>query len=278
MNKAVSIENLIFRYAEEVGAGSEILKDISLDIEEGSFVAVIGKNGSGKSTLAKQINALIQPTLGKVIVCGYDTSEAKHIWDIRQSAGMVFQNPENQIVSSVVEDDVAFGPENIGVEPKVIRQRVDFALEAVNMTEFKKRPPHMLSGGQKQRVAIAGVVAMRPKCIIFDEPTAMLDPKGRREVMEIIKQLHSEGITIILITHFMEEAVKADRVIIMDDGIIKMDGSPKEIFNEMEKLRELSLDVPIEVDLRERLKSKGINIPDEIVSREGLVEFLCQYK
>lgn len=278
MNKAVSIENLIFRYAEEVGAGSEILKDISLDIEEGSFVAVIGKNGSGKSTLAKQINALIQPTLGKVIVCGYDTSEAKHIWDIRQSAGMVFQNPENQIVSSVVEDDVAFGPENIGVEPKVIRQRVDFALEAVNMTEFKKRPPHMLSGGQKQRVAIAGVVAMRPKCIIFDEPTAMLDPKGRREVMEIIKQLHSEGITIILITHFMEEAVKADRVIIMDDGIIKMDGSPKEIFNEMEKLRELSLDVPIEVDLRERLKSKGINISDEIVSREGLVEFLCQYK
>ena len=190
---------------------------------------------------------------------------------------MVFQNPDNQIVSSVVVDDVAFGPENLGIEPRVIRQRVDYALAAVNMSNFKKKPPHMLSGGQKQRIAIAGVVAMKPKCIVFDEPTAMLDPKGRKEVMRIIKELNSEGITVILITHFMEEAAQADRIIIMDRGKIAADGSPVEIFQEVDKLRELSLDVPLEVKLRYRLEKRGIEIPKEVIDRESMVKFLCQY-
>ena len=227
--------------------------------------------------MAKNINALLLPNFGEVIVEKFNTLDEKNVWEIRQRVGMVFQNPDNQIVSSVVEDDVAFGPENLGIEPRVIRQRVDYALAAVNMSNFKKKPPHMLSGGQKQRIAIAGVVAMKPKCIVFDEPTAMLDPKGRKEVMRIIKELNSEGITVILITHFMEEAAQADRIIIMDRGKIAADGSPVEIFQEVDKLRELSLDVPLEVKLRYRLEKRGIEIPKEVIDRESMVKFLCQY-
>ena len=224
---------------EKISMQNRVIDDVSLNIAEGSFTAIIGRNGSGKSTLAKNINALLLPNFGEVIVEEFNTLDEKNVWKIRQRVGMVFQNPDNQIVSSVVEDDVAFGPENLGIEPRVIRQRVDYALAAVNMSNFKKKPPHMLSGGQKQRIAIAGVVAMKPKCIVFDEPTAMLDPKGRKEVMRIIKELNSEGITVILITHFMEEAAQADRIIIMDRGKIAADGSSVEIFQEVDKLREV---------------------------------------
>lgn len=262
---------------EKISMQNRVIDEVSLNIAEGSFTAIIGRNGSGKSTLAKNINALLLPNFGEVIVEEFNTSDEKNVWEIRQRVGMVFQNPDNQIVSSVVEDDVAFGPENLGIEPRVIRQRVDYALAAVNMSNFKKKPPHMLSGGQKQRIAIAGVVAMKPKCIVFDEPTAMLDPKGRKEVMRIIKELNSEGITVILITHFMEEAAQADRIIIMDRGKIAADGSPVEIFQEVDKLRELSLDVPLEVKLRYRLEKRGIEIPKEVIDRESMVKFLCQY-
>ena len=262
---------------EKISMQNRVIDEVSLNIAEGSFTAIIGRNGSGKSTLAKNINALLLPNFGEVIVEEFNTSDEKNVWEIRQRVGMVFQNPDNQIVSSVVEDDVAFGPENLGIEPRVIRQRVDYALAAVNMSNFKKKPPHMLSGGQKQRIAIAGVVAMKPKCIVFDEPTAMLDPKGRKEVMRIIKELNSEGITVILITHFMEEAAQADRIIIMGRGKIAADGSPVEIFQEVDKLRELSLDVPLEVKLRYRLEKRGIEIPKEVIDRESMVKFLCQY-
>ena len=234
---------------EKISMQNRVIDDVSLNIAEGSFTAIIGRNGSGKSTLAKNINALLLPNFGEVIVEKFNTLDEKNVWEIRQRVGMVFQNPDNQIVSSVVEDDVAFGPENLGIEPRVIRQRI----------------------------AIAGVVAMKPKCIVFDEPTAMLDPKGRKEVMRIIKELNSEGITVILITHFMEEAAQADRIIIMDRGKIAADGSPVEIFQEVDKLRELSLDVPLEVKLRYRLEKRGIEIPKEVIDRESMVKFLCQY-
>lgn len=218
------------------------------------------------------------PTSGDVYINGYNTKDDEHVWDIRQTAGMVFQNPDNQIVSSIVEDDVAFGPENLGIEPSVIRLRVDSALESVNMGEFRNKAPHMLSGGQKQRIAIAGVVAMKPKCIIFDEPTAMLDPKGRKEVMDIIQELNGEGITVILITHFMEEAALADRVVIMDNGVIKLDGKPEEVFMHIDELRNINLDVPLAVELADRLRKRGIDVPADIISTEKMVEFLCQYK
>ena len=251
---------------------------MSLNIERGSFTAIIGRNGSGKSTLAKNLNGLLLPSGGTIYVKEWDTRDDSHIWDVRQSAGMVFQNPDNQLVSSIVEDDVAFGPENLGVDPAEIRQRVDNALSAVNMGKYKKKSPHMLSGGQKQRIAIAGVVAMKPECIIFDEPTAMLDPKGREEIMEIIRQLHDEGITVVLITHFMDEAVQADRIIIMDRGHVLLDGTPEEVFAEEEILREASLDLPLAVELAQKLRKRGIKIPKEIITVEGLVEFICQYK
>lgn len=304
MEKIIKIKNLVFSYKHEEAVRDKeekkpapasdtvenretnstkpveerVIDDVTIQVEEGSFIAIIGRNGSGKSTLAKNINALLIPNSGEVIVEEFNTKDDKNIWEIRQRVGMVFQNPDNQIVSSVVEDDVAFGPENLGVDPKAIRERVDYALEAVNMSDFKKKPPHMLSGGQKQRIAIAGAIAMKPKCIVFDEPTAMLDPKGRKEVMKIIKELNSEGITVILITHFMEEAAKADEIIIMDRGKIVAQGSPIEIFADMEKLRSLSLDVPLEVKLRYRLEKRGINMPKEIIDRESMVKFLCQYK
>ncbi|MCI5688509.1 MAG: energy-coupling factor transporter ATPase [Emergencia sp.] len=279
MENIIRIENLIFEYmAGEDDEKVRAIDDVSLNIERGSFTAVIGRNGSGKSTLAKNLNGLLLPSGGTIYVKGWDTRDDSHIWDVRQRAGMVFQNPDNQLVSSIVEDDVAFGPENLGVDPAEIRQRVDNALSAVNMGKYKKKSPHMLSGGQKQRIAIAGVVAMKPECIIFDEPTAMLDPKGREEIMEIIRQLHDEGITVVLITHFMDEAVQADRIIIMDRGHVLLDGTPEEVFAEEEILREASLDLPLAVELAQKLRKRGIKIPKEIITVEGLVEFICQYK
>jgi energy-coupling factor transport system ATP-binding protein len=279
MDSIIKIENLIFQYSHEDGGEPvNAIDDVSLEIQRGSFTAIIGRNGSGKSTLAKNINALLLPTAGSVYVNGYDTKEEEHLWDIRQTAGMVFQNPDNQIVSTIVEDDVAFGPENLGIDPILIRERVDASLKAVNMGEYRKKAPHMLSGGQKQRIAIAGVVAMKPECIIFDEPTAMLDPKGRKEVMDIISDLHREGITVVLITHFMEEAANAQRIIIMDQGKVALDGTPKEIFAKRDELKAMSLDVPFIVELSHRLRDRGINVPLDIVDKKELVDYLCQYK
>lgn len=272
----IKIENLTFEYApyEEGMPGSIAIDNVSMEIERGSFTAIIGRNGSGKSTLAKNINALLLPTSGTVLVNGIDTKDAERVWELRQQVGMVFQNPDNQLVSTIVEDDVAFGPENLGVPPEEIRKRVDEALSAVGMYEFRKRAPHLLSGGQKQRVAIAGTIAMRPSCIVFDEPTAMLDPSGRKEVMKIIKQLHDEGITVILITHFMEEAAEADRVIVMDRGRIFMDGTPNEIFAKPDDIRAVNLDVPIAVELADRLRARGVPVPEEIVATEDLMEWV----
>ena len=279
MENMITIKDLTFEYVREEGTEPvKAIDDVSLEIAEGSFTAIIGKNGSGKSTLAKNLNGLLTPTEGVIYVGGYDTRDGEHIWDVRQTAGMVFQNPDNQLVSSIVEDDVAFGPENLGVDPKEIRERVDKALEAVNMGQFKKKAPHLLSGGQKQRIAIAGVIAMRPKCIIFDEPTAMLDPKGRKEIMAIIEELHQENITVVLITHFMEEAVCADRVVIMDDGRILLDGSPAEVFSHEKLLKSANLDIPPIVKLASKLRERGIDVPKEIIKEEEMVEFICQYK
>lgn len=279
MSAIIETENLIFSYGQDEGAGEErALNCITVEIEEGSFTAIIGKNGSGKSTLAKCMNALLLPTEGRVLVAGYDTMDEEHLWDVRQTAGMVFQNPDNQIVSAVVEDDVAFGPENLGIEPDEIRKRVDAALRAVDMEDCRKKAPHLLSGGQKQRVAIAGAIAMKPECIIFDEPTAMLDPKGRREVIEIIEELNRENITCILITHFMEEAAHADRVIIMEDGQVKLDGTPEKVFANREQLRSMNLDVPMAVELSHRLRQRGMDIPSEVVNEQELIEALCRLK
>jgi len=279
MDNIIKIDNLIFEYRRD--EDQEVIRavdQVSLNIERGSFVSIIGRNGSGKSTLAKNINALLLPTSGEVNVDGFNTRDESALWKIRQTAGMVFQNPDNQLVSSIVEDDVAFGPENLAVEPKEIRKRVDESLKAVGMYEERMKAPHLLSGGQKQRIAIAGVVAMKPKCIILDEPTAMLDPKGREEVMAIIGKLHKEGITILLITHFMDEAARADRVIIMDKGQIVMDGQPRQVFARADEIRKLSLDVPLPVELAERLRDEGFEVPLEIITAEEMVDFICQYK
>ncbi len=277
MEKIIRIENLIFEYTdgEEGVVAKRAINDISIDIEEGSFTAIIGENGSGKSTLAKNLNGLLLPTGGRVLVKDWDTSDEEHIWDVRQTAGMVFQNPDNQLVSSIVEDDVAFGPENLGVAPEEIRERVEKALSTVRMGEYKRKAPHNLSGGQKQRIAIAGVIAMKPQCIIFDEPTAMLDPQGRRDIMETIKELHDNGQTVILITHFMEEAVEADRVIIMNKGKVLLDGTPGEVFSQVETIREASLELPLAVEIGDRLRAKGIDVPRDIVTGESLKEYLC---
>ncbi|MBR3705459.1 MAG: energy-coupling factor transporter ATPase [Firmicutes bacterium] len=279
MDNIIKIENLTFEYLrDEDQMNLKAIDDVSLEIERGSFTAIIGKNGSGKSTLAKNLNGLLLPTEGVVYVGGFDTRDDKHIWDVRQTAGMVFQNPDNQLVSAIVEDDVAFGPENLGIDPAEIRRRVDKALEDVNMGKYKKKAPHLLSGGQKQRVAIAGVVAMKPQCIIFDEPTAMLDPRGRDEIMAIIDELHEEGITVILITHFMEEAVRADRVIIMHEGKILMDGTPAEVYAQEELLRSANLTIPLMVEVAAKLRQQGIDVPQGIITEEKMVEFICQYK
>ena len=277
MDSIIQIKNLSFNYSKEAEESVSALKNINLEIERGSFTAILGKNGSGKSTLAKNLNGLLVPTEGVIYVNGFDTADDNHIWDVRQSAGMVFQNPDNQLVSAIVEDDVAFGPENLGIEPEEIRLRVDKALNDVNMGAFRGKPPHLLSGGQKQRIAIAGVVAMKPQCIIFDEPTAMLDPKGRSEIMQIIKELHEEGITVVLITHFMEEAVQADRVIVMHDGEVFLDGTPQDVFGQKEKILSVNLDIPLAIELAIELRKKGIEVPENIIEMEEMVKYLCQY-
>ena len=279
MDNIITIENLIFEYTRgDESQPVRAIDNLNLEIERGSFTAIIGKNGSGKSTLAKNLNGLLLPTEGVIYVDGFDTRDDDSIWNVRQTAGMVFQNPDNQLVSAIVEDDVAFGPENLGIEPAEIRRRVDKALADVNMGQFKKKAPHLLSGGQKQRIAIAGVVAMKPKCIIFDEPTAMLDPKGRAEIMAIIDELHAEGITVILITHFMDEAVRADRVIIMHEGHILLDGTPQEVFEQEELIRSVNLDVPLMVEMGAKLRKAGIDVPKDIITEEKMVEFICQYE
>lgn len=280
MDNIIRIEDLVFEYKRDDQLESvHAVNHVSLEIQRGSFTAIIGKNGSGKSTLAKNINALLLPSSGAVYVKGYNTADETKLWEIRQAAGMVFQNPDNQLVSSIVEDDVAFGPENLGIEPGEIRKRVDESLYSVNMYEERKKAPHLLSGGQKQRIAIAGVIAMRPECIILDEPTAMLDPHGREEVMEIIQKLHQEGITILLITHFMDEAAKADRVIIMDEGNVVLDGSPDEVFGHAEEIKAMSLDVPFAVDLVHRLRKRGLELPESIINTEEMVDYIvCRLK
>ena len=279
MENIIKIDNLYFQYPHGEDEEPKLaIKGVSLEIEEGSFTAIIGQNGSGKSTLAKNLNGLLLPSKGAVYVSGMDTRDEDKIWDIRQTAGMVFQNPDNQLVSAIVEDDVAFGPENIGINPVEIRARVDEALDAVKMGKYKRKAPHLLSGGQKQRIAIAGVVAIRPRCIIFDEPTAMLDPRGRKDIMEIIEKLHREGITVILITHFMDEAVKADRVVIMNKGEILLDGTPEHVFSQDELIRSARLDVPMAAEIAIYLRENGIDVPQDVVTAERLKEFVCQYK
>ena len=279
MDDIVRIENLIFEYKQDDGKESvRAIDDVNLNASRGGFIAVIGKNGSGKSTLAKCINALLLPGSGVVYVNDLNTADESRLWEIRQTVGMVFQNPDNQLVSSIVEDDVAFGPENLGIVPAEIRTRVDDALASVGMYDLRKMAPHLLSGGQKQRVAIAGVVAMSPECIVLDEPTAMLDPAGRRDVNAIIRKLNGLGITIILITHFMEEAAEADRIIIMDGGKIVLDGTPAEVFSNAEKIEELGLDVPLAVGMAVKLREKGIDVPADIINSDDLVAYLCQYR
>lgn len=275
----IKADNLTYEYIrldEEQEIKNTAIDKVSFSIERGSFTAIIGQNGSGKSTLARNMNGLLTPSQGKMIVDGYDTSIPENIWKVRQKVAMVFQNPDNQIVSSIVEDDVAFGPENLGVNPDEIRQRVDEALQGVGMYDFRKKAPHMLSGGQKQRIAIAGAVAMEPECIVFDEPTAMLDPRGRQDVLNIIKELNAKGITTVLITHFMEEAAQADQVIVMDKGVLKMEGTPAEIFKRAEELRALDLDVPAAVDLGIELRARGFDVPEDIITTEEIVRYLCQ--
>lgn len=265
-------------FETEEGKTFDALKDVTAQIKKGEFTAIIGTNGSGKSTLARHLNALLLPTEGELIVEGMRTSDAGRVWDIRQKVGMVFQNPDNQLVAAVVEEDVAFGPENLGVPPEEIRERVDLALEKVGMTSYRKQAPSMLSGGQKQRVAIAGVLAMKPDCIVLDEPTAMLDPKGRKEVMDTIHELNkTEGITIVLITHFMEEAVTADHILVIDRGVLEMEGTPREIFSQADKVTEIGLDVPVPADLARRLRKKGMAVSEKCMTDEELGEALCPF-
>ena len=272
----IRLDHMSHTYEDEDGKTVYAVKDISLDIQPGEFVAVIGTNGSGKSTLAKHFNVLLTPTDGVCEVCGMRTDDPDHIWDIRQQVGMVFQNPDNQIVAAVVEEDVAFGPENLGVPSDEIKQRVKDALARVNMTIYAKHGPHLLSGGQKQRIAIAGILAMQSHCIVLDEPTAMLDPIGRSEVMETIHQLNAEGFTVIIITHFMEEAVQAGRVVVVNHGEVKMDGTPRDVFKYVEELKHMGLDVPAAAEIAYKLRKKGIPLPDDIITKEELGDALCQ--
>ncbi len=272
------IRHVSHTFETEEGKTFDALKDVTAQIKKGEFTAIIGTNGSGKSTLARHLNALLLPTEGELIVEGMRTSDAGRVWDIRQKVGMVFQNPDNQLVAAVVEEDVAFGPENLGVPPEEIRERVDLALEKVGMTSYRKQAPSMLSGGQKQRVAIAGVLAMKPDCIVLDEPTAMLDPKGRKEVMDTIHELNkTEGITIVLITHFMEEAVTADHILVIDRGVLKMEGTPREIFSQADRVTEIGLDVPVPADLARRLRKKGMAVSEKCMTDEELGEALCPF-
>lgn len=273
----IKFDNVSFAYELEDEGIVNAVNDFSLEVPEGQFLAVLGHNGCGKSTVAKLINGILVPNKGKVTVEGMDTSDEEKTVDIRKTVGMVFQNPDNQIVATIVEDDVAFGPENLGVEPSEIRKAVDSALKAVGMYEFRKREPHRLSGGQKQRVAIAGVIAMNTKCVVMDEPTAMLDPQGRKEVMDTVMKLNREfGITVILITHYMDEAVKADRVIVMDGGRIAMDGTPKDVFRNVERMKKLGLDVPQATELAYRLRKKGFKLPEDILDENECAEAILK--
>ena len=274
--KFIEVKDLKIEFTKIDESGREVpgkvaLDGISLDIDKGSFVAVVGMNGSGKSTLAKCLNGLLAPSAGRVIVDGFDTAEEEHIWDVRRRVGMVFQNPDNQIVSSIVEDDVAFGPENLGVEPKEIRRRVDEALNRVGMYELKDKGAHMLSGGQKQRIAIAGAIAMRPECIVFDEPTAMLDPKGRASVMGIIRDLNAEGITCVLITHFMSEAEQADRVIVLKKGKVICDRTPEALFSDKEMIEKAGLEMPPAIEIRDKA-----GLPEYLTTANDIANYIAK--
>ncbi len=276
----IKASKLVFDYIrrdedENIEEVDRAIDNLDVDIEKGSFVAVLGHNGSGKSTFAKHINGILTPTEGTVWVSGMDTADEESVWEIRKRAGMVFQNPDNQIIGNVVEEDVGFGPENIGLPTDEIWRRVDESLEAVGMTAYRYKSPNKLSGGQKQRVAIAGVMAMRPECIVLDEPTAMLDPNGRKEVIRTVRELNQkEGITVLLITHYMEEVISADRVIVMDDGKLVMDGTPREIFSDVERLKSYRLDVPQVTELAWELRKAGLDIPAGILRQEELMEHL----
>ena len=278
----ISAKNLIFEYVRrdkngEVDGFLKALDDIDLDISQGDFIVILGANGSGKSTLAKHLNSLLHPTEGTMFVDGFDTGDEDKIWDIRKTVGMVFQNPENQMIGTIVEEDVAFGPENMGIQPREIRERVKESLQTVEMYDHRKKSPSKLSGGQKQRVAIAGVLAMHPKCIVLDEPTAMLDPIGRAEVIRAIRALNDvERITMILITHNMEEAVYADKIFVMNNGRIVMNGTPREIFSRVEELEEYRLTIPVVTRLAYELRNAGMNIPQGILTRKELCEAICR--
>lgn len=275
-NKIINVENAEFTYTSHVEnkPGNKAIKGISLKVAKGEFVVVLGRNGSGKSTFARLLNALLLPSGGTVLIDGMNTRDEKHLWDIRRVCGMVFQNPDNQIIGTTVEEDVAFGPENLGVHPEKIRQRVDNALEAVGMAEYSKHAPHLLSGGQKQRVSIAGILAMKPECIILDEATAMLDPRGRREVLSVIHRLNKEeNITVILITHHMEEAIQADKVLVVDSGKVVFEGKPRDVFEKVEEIKDIGLDVPQITELFYELRKDGIKVPQSILDiNEGIKE------
>jgi len=281
MENMVTFQDVVYKYSnyEEEQNINAAIDGLDFQVEKGKFLAVLGRNGSGKSTIAKHINVLLKPSSGVVFVDGIDTSLDEMVWDIRNKAGMVFQNPDNQIVATIVEEDIAFGPENLGVDPKEIVERLDDSLKKVHMEDFKKHATHMLSGGQKQRIAIAGVLAMKPDCIVFDEPTAMLDPVGRKEVMNIIKELNiNNGITIILITHYMEEAAEADEVIVMDEGKKIKSGTPREVFQDVEVMKNAGLNVPKATEIAYELRLKDIDLPKDILSIDELVEELCRLK
>ena len=278
----VQTDNLIFEYEKRDEEGNvtgtyRAIDGVNINAREGQFIAILGHNGSGKSTLAKHMNAILVPTGGTMWVSGWNTKEPEHLWDVRQSAGMVFQNPDNQIIGTIVEEDVGFGPENLGVPTDEIWTRVEESLKAVGMLEYRHHSPNKLSGGQKQRVAIAGVVAMEPKCIVLDEPTAMLDPVGRKEVLKTVQKLRKEKhVTVILITHYMEEVIDADQIYVMDHGHVVMQGTPKKIFSQVDKLKEYRLDVPQVTLLADTLRKQGVDIPEGILRKEELVEALCR--
>jgi len=277
----IKCNNVSFKYRanEEEQEEKYAVNDVSFEVEKGEFLVILGHNGSGKSTIAKHMNAILLPSEGTVIIDGLDTTKEENLWEIRAKAGMVFQNPDNQLVATIVEEDVAFGPENLGIEPTEIRKRVDDSLKKVGMYEYRRHAPHLLSGGQKQRIAIAGILAMKPECIIFDEPTAMLDPSGRREVLNHIKEVNKKyGITIVLITHYMDEAAQADRVIVMDEGKTILEGKPRDVFANVEKMKNLGLDVPQVTELAYELKKSGISIDTNILNVDEMVDALCQLK
>ena len=278
MANFIEVKDLVYRYFKEQGDDNlcPAIDHVSIEIKRGEYIAIAGSNGSGKSTFARCLNGLLLPTEGEILVDGMDTNDDDLIWDIRKKIGMVFQNPDNQIVSSMVEDEVAFGPENIGIENPELRKRVDNALKSVGMYEYRNREAHKLSGGQKQRIAIAGAVAMRPDCIVFDEPTAMLDPKGRNQVMKVIRELNDQGITIILITHFMEEVAEADRVLVMKSGKLLADSVPEDVFADTNLIESAGLEIPAAVLLRNELIENGISLSHEVINKDDLVDALCR--